>query len=180
MNITQIPWQISLVYNSNHMCGGSIIGNRWILTAAHCIAERSVYEFQVRAGATERFEDGELYGVEKLISHQSYGGRNNPDYDYGLIQLKEALSFNARIQPVNLPKANDADIENETICLISGWGSTQNASESERYLRAVEIPKVDQDLCNKVYDGKITKQMFCAGNYEEGGKDCKCTARDNI
>lgn len=177
MNITQIPWQISLVYGDNHLCGGSIIGSRWILTAAHCIFERNLYSFRVRAGATDRFNDGKLYSVEKLIHHQNYGGRNNPDYDYGLIRLDEALSFNEQIQPINLPRVDDADIENNRMCLLSGWGSTQNASESSQYLRAVEVPKVDQILCNKAYKGTVTPRMFCAGNYEEGGKDCECTLK---
>lgn len=73
-----------------------------------------------------------------------------------------------------MPKTDDEDIANGTPCLISGWGTTQNQSESSRYLRAVEVPKVDQDLCNKAYSGRVTPRMFCAGLYEVGGKDGKC------
>lgn len=35
----QFPYQISLIVNNSHICGGSIIDNQWILTAGHCVAE---------------------------------------------------------------------------------------------------------------------------------------------
>lgn len=107
-----------------------------------------------------------------MIIHENYGGASNPDFDFGLLRLKKELSFNERAQPVPLPKADDADISAGIMCFISGWGLTKNHSESNKYLRAVEVPKVDQDLCSKAYNDIITPRMFCAGNFEEGGKDC--------
>ncbi|GJQ83332.1 hypothetical protein Trydic_g15640 [Trypoxylus dichotomus] len=34
----QFPYQVSLRYNGNHNCGGSIIGDKWVLTAGHCVS----------------------------------------------------------------------------------------------------------------------------------------------
>lgn len=96
------------------------------------------------------------------------------DYDYGLLVLKQNLTFNEAVRMIRIPNANDADIDNNSKFLVSGWGLTRNSTITNRYLRAVEVPRVDQELCNKAYKGKITSRMFCAGYYEEGGKDCEC------
>ena len=49
------PWQISLYYNGQFMCGGSIINAKWVVTAAHCVHRRSAREFKVKLGITKLF-----------------------------------------------------------------------------------------------------------------------------
>lgn len=171
VNITRIPWQVSLVYSGRHLCGGSIISNEWILTAAHCLAHRSARGFQVRVGSTDSVKGGVLYPVNRTILHNSYAGSFYPDFDFGLIQLNRTITFDVGAKAVRILKANDADIKPGQICLVSGWGDTRNGSEPTRYLRAVAVPKVDQKLCRKAYPFRITPRMFCAGYYDEGGKD---------
>lgn len=129
----------------------------------------------MQIGETHIVENDALYEVDKMIIHEDYGGASNPDFDFGLLRLKKELSFNDRAKAVPLPKVGDADIAVDTMCFVSGWGLTKNFTESNKYLRAVEVPKFDQDLCNKAYGGIVTSRMFCAG-YEKGGKDCKCTS----
>lgn len=173
MNITEIPWQVSLVFVNRHLCGGSIISNEWILTAAQCLVKRSPRDFQVRVGSTDSFEGGILYPVNRTILHKFYAGLHNPDFDFGLIQLNRTITFDVGAKAIRLPKLSAADIRPGQMCLVSGWGKTQNSSESTRYLRAVTVPKVKQRLCRKSYPFRITPRMFCAGIYDEGGKDCE-------
>lgn len=173
VNISQVPWQVGLIYGGQQVCGGSIISNQWILTAAHCI--RGVGQpnrYQVLVGATDKFSGGKRYKIASYAVHERYSS-SNIDYDFGLLKLQEELEFDSTVKPAALPKADDVHVADGTTVLVSGWGHTQNNSESSRYLRAVEVPTVNQEVCHKAYQvyGGVTDRMFCAGNYKNGGKD---------
>lgn len=179
MNITQTPWQISLQrWNGTlHFCGGTIISDRWILTAAHCLEAYPISTIQVRVGATYKYNDGKLIDIEKAFVHEKFKAQIY-DFDFGLIQLKTKLVFNRAIRSVGLPDFGDAPFVNGTMCLISGWGDTKNSTESDVVLRGAEIPIISRKVCNKLYPGRITARMMCAG-YKEGGKDCEFNTADN-
>lgn len=167
VNITQVPWQISLHHRKWHICGGSIISDQWILTAAHCVDD-VVSDHRVRVGSLDKLTGGTLHYVDQAIRHEKYTGLY--DYDFGLIKLRSKLRFDDSVRSVRLPKIGANDITTGTMCLVSGWGDTRNVSETSRYLRAVQVPRFDQDVCNQRYKGQVTARMFCAG-YENGGKD---------
>lgn len=169
-NITQVPWQAGLYKNGVQVCGGSIIGSRWILTGAYCLDKFNHRRHQIRVGSADKFWGGTEYSIESHRVHEQFDV-DTIDYDFGLLRLKEEIQFNERIQPVQLANADDDDVATGTMCLVSGWGATLNNSESDRYLRAVEIPTVDHDLCNEIYEGLVTSTMLCAGYVEEGGKN---------
>lgn len=173
LNITQAPWQVSLVLNDkvSHNCGGSIISNQWILTSGKCLRahEDDWSDLQVRVGSAYKEKDGEIFEVDKVIVHpRFYGG--NMDYDYGLILLDGALKFNERVQPIKMPNENPA-IETGTQCLSSGWGVTAHPSQSNEILRGSQLLVVDQQLCRDSYRKYMTvsARMVCAGDFNMGG-----------
>lgn len=173
LNIAQVPWQVSLqTRNGTHQfCGGSIIGDRWILTAAHCRRGYTSGALYVRAGATHKYHEGILIEVKRFIEHTKFKPQFL-DFDFALVELAAPLKFSGTIKSIPLPDFGDAAIENGTRCLVSGWGETRNVNESDLVLRGAEVPIVGQKQCNRVYEGKITARMICAG-YKSGGKDCE-------
>ncbi|XP_058463101.1 trypsin 5G1-like [Malaya genurostris] len=171
VNITEFPYQISLSSASgSHMCGGSIIGSRWILTAGHCAFSSEKPLQQVRIGSTDRTSGGKVLRLDRVVQHPQYDSYAI-DYDFALLELKQDLLFDESNQAVELPR-QDEELADGSLCRVSGWGNTQNVQESSRYLRAADVPSVNQEQCATAYEsfGGITERMLCAG-YKEGGKD---------
>lgn len=108
-----------------------------------------------------------LFSIRRIfICHDYFLG------DIGLILLGEKLTFTDKIQPIAPPDYGDVTVPTGDVCFISGWGSTLNASDSNEYLRGVNVPIVDHERCRRAYadlDFLIFHRDVCAG-YFEGGK----------
>ncbi|XP_043822604.1 anionic trypsin [Dromiciops gliroides] len=160
-----LPYQVSL--NSGyHFCGGSLINDKWVVSAAHCYKSR----IQVRLGEhnIEVLEGNEQFiDSEKVIRHPSYNSRTM-DNDIMLIKLKTPAVLNARVAAISLPKSCAPA---GTECLISGWGNTVSfGADYPDVLQCLEVPLLSEAQCQASYPRQITENMVCAG-YLEGGKD---------
>nr|P19799.1 RecName: Full=Trypsin; Flags: Precursor [Xenopus laevis]CAA37538.1 unnamed protein product [Xenopus laevis] len=162
---SSVPYIVSL--NSGyHFCGGSLITNQWVVSAAHCYKA----SIQVRLGehnialseGTEQF-----ISSSKVIRHSGYNSYTL-DNDIMLIKLSSPASLNAAVNTVPLPSGCSAA---GTSCLISGWGNTlSNGSNYPDLLQCLNAPILTNAQCNSAYPGEITANMICVG-YMEGGKD---------
>lgn len=172
IDIIKVPWQVNIqTAQMKHHCGGSIISEQWILSAAHCFYG-DFFEFVIFVGATKHQTEGRRVHMEAAFIHPEYD-RSNTNNDFILIKLKEKLQFNDNIQAIRLPEASDT-FENGRMCLVTGWGYTGHRGEPpDDNLRGVEVPIVDQQKCNDTYGGRVSPNMICAGFYDEGGKDGK-------
>ncbi|XP_052029501.1 anionic trypsin-2-like isoform X3 [Apodemus sylvaticus] len=160
-----VPYQVSL--NSGyHFCGGSLINNQWVVSAAHCYKTR----IQVRLGEhnINVVEGNEQFvNAAKIIKHPSFNSRtlNN---DIMLIKLASPVTLNARVATVALPSSCAPA---GTQCLISGWGNTLSFGvNNPDLLQCLNAPVLPQADCEASYPGQITSNMICVG-FLEGGKD---------
>lgn len=121
-------------------------------------------------GTTEYSKGGILMQVVAIHQHAEYSP-SNIDYDYSILEVGQDIPFDETMQPIGLPD-QDEDVKDGTLLEVSGWGNTQSAAESNRYLREAIVPKVNDDVCDEAYSGYggITERMICAG-FKEGGKD---------
>ncbi|XP_003412485.1 coagulation factor XI isoform X1 [Loxodonta africana] len=173
------PWQITLHTTSptqRHLCGGSIIGNQWILTAAHCFIEvDSPKILRVYSGIlnqSEIKEDTTFFGVQEIIIHDQYKMAES-GYDIALLKLETTMNYTDFQRPICLPSKSDRNIT-YTECWVTGWGYRKLRDKIQNTLQKAKVPLITNDECQTRYTGhKITNKMVCAG-YKEGGRDaCK-------
>ncbi|KAJ8289818.1 hypothetical protein GJAV_G00005680 [Gymnothorax javanicus] len=160
------PWQVSL--NSGyHFCGGSLVSENWVVSAAHCHKSPSRLALHLgdhHLGIDEGRE--QRIGAALAIRNPNYNSWDL-DSDIMLIKLKKPVTLNKYVQPVPLPSRCAAP---GTMCRVSGWGNTMDPAVSGDRLQCLEIPILSDRDCDNAYPGMITSTMFCAG-YLEGGKD---------
>ncbi|XP_055386113.1 trypsin-1 [Condylostylus longicornis] len=170
INITDAPYQISLQTSYGHICGGSIISEKWILTAAHCTSGQLADRMKIRLGTSTYASGGNVIKVKKIVQHEKFN-ISTVDYDYSLLELESNIEFDENKRPIKLPDSKELVLDGD-ICRVSGWGNTQNEVEKRNWLREAEVPVFNQELCFEKYKdyGGVTERMLCAG-YIEGGKD---------
>ncbi|XP_056141207.1 transmembrane protease serine 2-like [Lampris incognitus] len=143
------PWQASLQMFNHHVCGGSIIESRWILSAAHCFEGNSDPElWTVHAGSVDlsflRTTPG--YAVQKLIVHPNYNEKTK-DNDVALMKLFSPLTFSRRVRPVCLPNAG-VDLSPGCQAWITGWGAQRFQGSSPDTLNQAEVTMYSREQCN--------------------------------
>ncbi|XP_020319399.1 transmembrane protease serine 13b [Oncorhynchus kisutch] len=175
-NLGDWPWQVSLHFQRSHTCGGTLIAPDFVVTAAHCFPRKvSSYlvpnNWHVYVGMVSQMVLPRPYMVEKIIVHESYDDKTN-NYDITLLKLTQRVDYSNNIQPVCLP-AYDKIFSPGTRCWTSGFGTTEaGAAHGSTNLMGVSVDIIDSSVCNSntVYNGKVSQNMFCAGDME-GGKD---------
>jgi secreted trypsin-like serine protease len=164
----KIPWQVALIVkgsipSAGQFCGGSIINDRWVITAAHCLEGVNPTSVQIFSGSVNLNSGGNTSDVKRIIIHPNYIGESF-DNDIALVELNTPLQMSNEQKAVVLP---DKDINKELLrdgftATVSGWGVTETGKPSTS-LRMVEIKHISERECKGSYGSAITENMICAG-----------------
>ncbi|ESO81983.1 hypothetical protein LOTGIDRAFT_84942, partial [Lottia gigantea] len=168
------PWTVMLLEVNMPVCGGAILNERVIITAAHCFEDQDPTRWTVTAGGIKQntFEYSKrMYQIESIMMYKDYD-EFSVENDIALVMLKSEIKFSNYIRPICLPSENDT-LEVGTPCYLAGYGDTHGDSDR---LNQVKLPIIAEDKCSQVdWYGNFFKpnSSFCAG-YAQGGKDA-CT-----
>ncbi|XP_033096152.1 mannan-binding lectin serine protease 1-like [Anneissia japonica] len=193
------PWQALLKITrskfsvSKSMCGGVLINEQWVITAAHCLNDTAqergrailpITSLQIFLGTNDITADDsfEVY-PEKIIAHPDFDIIAF-DADIALVKLNQSVQFSPMVRPVCLPEqsTNVSNDNNDNIDhgdlpsrkgVVIGWGKQASDRGTSNYLREVYVPLVSRQKCRSVYrplEYPITENMVCAGE-RRGGKD---------
>lgn len=157
------PWQVSLQDGRGfHFCGGSLINQYWVVTAAHCrVSSRS---HRVILGEHDRQYNSEPIQVKTIaraITHPYYNTQNFNN-DITLLKLSSPVQMTSRVSPVCLASSSTS-IPSGTRCVTTGWGKTGQTS-SPRFLQQTALPLLSPAQCRQYWgQNRITDAMICAG-----------------
>lgn len=179
--ITQAPWQAYLEillddgFSSDvEKCGGAIVNEKWILTAAHCVNGPDIAKINVRVGSTFRDRGGKVISVASIIIHGKFDERTL-DYDFSLLKLHEPIQINDfTTKAISLPNPSDF-IHPNSRCFVAGWGLTNefDVESVPKNLQGVDVSIVSHSFCQNMYlFESLTDRMICAAS-RTGDKNCR-------
>ncbi len=175
--ISDFPWQVYYI-SGNTRCGGTIIDENWILTAAHCATIGTgnivpISQMSVKVGANNPTSsiEGKRYNVSNVIVHEGYNSQSLEN-DIALLKLTEPINFTNAV-PIKLISKDDS-ISGATdpgvMSWLTGWGLTNvNPSTYPTRLQKVQLPIISNAQAGTVWPS-IPKSDIMAG-YLNGNKD---------
>uniref|UniRef100_A0A8C9V0Q2 Nuclear factor related to kappaB binding protein n=1 Tax=Scleropages formosus TaxID=113540 RepID=A0A8C9V0Q2_SCLFO len=175
------PWQVSLhIKGSGHVCGASVIDERWLVTAAHCVqdsgqtkySQPQVWEAYLGLHIQGKMgEDTQKRSLKRIIAHPYYNDYTY-DNDIALMELDSAVTLGHSVWPICLPAETHNFPVGENVW-ITGWGATREGGSGASILQKAEVRTINQTVCNDLMSGQITSRMICAGVLTGGVDACQ-------
>ncbi|XP_067255104.1 complement factor D-like [Chanodichthys erythropterus] len=167
------PYMVSLQTYGHHICGGFLISDQFVLTAAHCWKGYDNLMVVVGAHDLRDSKSSDHIRVKSYIPHPNYRPTNKPhhhDADIMLLKLKKKVNLNKKVGVIPLPKKGE-DVKADTACSVAGWGRLMIGGSRSNLLMEAKVSVIDNNECrNRWGELYSVSKMICV--YGRGGT-CK-------
>ncbi|GJQ80492.1 hypothetical protein Trydic_g12386 [Trypoxylus dichotomus] len=153
-----------------HICGGTILNNLWILTAAHCVDKRTASNLIAVVGTNILGLVSTARRAKRIVLHPLYRNTSNRPNDIAMIRLVSALTYSSTVAPVKLDTEYHQSITDVTVI---GWGSKRMDGPMSNRLRQLSTQTMTTAACTPYWPMVTTKQIctfavrgksFCDGD----------------
>ncbi|XP_011878430.1 PREDICTED: transmembrane protease serine 9-like [Vollenhovia emeryi] len=160
------PWVVAILNKRNLHCGGTLINNRYVLTAGHCVKWTNYADLSIGVGMHDisNSNEGFIAAIDEVILHEDFESDYLHDTnDIALIRLQRSVKIDENVRPVCLPhKGSDYT---EKYVQVTGWGRVSVAGEPSQFLRQATLKVMSFAACqNTSFGDHITESMLCAYN----------------
>ncbi|WP_444998070.1 trypsin-like serine protease [Aliikangiella sp. IMCC44359] len=149
-------YQAMLVRNGRQWCGGTLIADNWILTAAHCVDNASTSTLTVRLNS-HTVNSGTTHSVSKIVLHPQTSN------DIALLKLTNPAASSLTRALLPTPELENTIAGPGTNVTVSGWGNTSNGGPSSNVLLEVDLPVLTTEQCRQELGSSIDERTVCGG-----------------
>ncbi|XP_055537129.1 chymotrypsin-1-like [Wyeomyia smithii] len=166
VSIEDFPYIVSLRNNNQHSCGGSILSENWIMTAAHCVKYAEISKLSIQAGRTKvsKRVDLSVYGVKQVILHPQYDEKNSWQNDIALLKLTEPLQLSDSVRPVRLPAVCYEVTGPDLNAVVVGWGVTRRGVLSKNLQKLIYLIVPHHECFEQHNNFPIYRTQICAAD----------------
>lgn len=182
IQIEDAPWQAALLPFNNLTsanCGASILNERWVLTAAHCIQTNNPAIYRVVAGVTNLpdTEDGDVFEVDEIFVHEDFDALSLEN-DIALVRLRQPLDL-TKPSMASIDLFDSDNLDDEALfadkLTVSGWGRISTNGEPSPALLEAELTAVPAVLTEHflLHAGSHRNDTVILASGEDGRDSCR-------